>query len=240
MPARLCYIERMSSDGIGWPLLTKRSLVRGVAGACAVSWVAAALAKERELEVDARAWRIVPSESGPVNYYSVATEAGKAFIRARYVPPMKTAVLGWQVPDADRRRVRKLRWAWRARTLPTAGDECTQGKGDSAAVVYLTWKRGLRYYTLKYVWSAMGVKGRVCARKRNLFVAQDTIIMESGPPLNTWRSVELDPSAEFRKHFEDGDMNAEVPDFIGIGIMSDGDQTKSESSADYGPFKLVR
>jgi hypothetical protein len=31
-----------------------------------------------------------------------------------------------------------------------------------------------------------------------------------------------------------------VPDFIGVGIMSDGDQTKSVSSADYGVFSVIR
>lgn len=152
---------------------------------------------------------------------------------------MKTAVLGWQTPEAQRRQVRKVRWRWRARSLPRGADECTPGKGDSAAVVYLTWKRGLRYYTLKYVWSTSGTQGRSCARKRNPFVAQDTIIAETGPPLNTWRNMEVDLDAAFRKHFERGDQRAKVPDFVGIGLMSDGDQTQSPSSADYGNFALV-
>ena len=231
----------MSTDEVERPMRTQRSLVHWLAAACAVSLMAALPAREREIVVDARAWRIIPRESGPTNYYSLVTEAGTPpFIRARYAPPMKTAVLGWQVPDADRRRVQKVRWSWRARSLPQAADECTPGKGDSAAVVYLTWKRGLRFYTLKYVWSATGTKGRVCGRKRNPFVAQDTIIVESGPPLDTWRHVELDINTEFRNHFEDGDMTAKVPNFVGLGIMSDGDQTKSESSADYGAFTLVR
>jgi hypothetical protein len=196
-------------------------------------------AAPQDITLDARAWRIVERESGPDNYYSVINDAGQRFVRSRYLPPMKTALLGWQTPDDERQRLRKLRWSWRARTLPTAADECTPGKGDSAAVVYVTWKRGLRYYVLKYVWSTTSVKGRTCVRKRNLFVAQDTIIVESGPPLNTWRNVELDLDSEFRKHFEDGDADADVPDFVGIGIMSDGDQTKSESSADFGTFSLL-
>jgi DUF3047 family protein len=191
-----------------------------------------------ERTIDARAWRIVERDSGPDNYYRVMREGARTFVRAEYVPPMKSALLGWQVPDGDRRKLRKVRWSWRARTLPRAADECTSGKGDSAAVVYLTWKRGLRYYALKYVWSASVAKQTVCARKRNLFVAQDTIVLESGPPLNTWRSVELDLDHEFRKYFEAGDASANVPDFVGIGIMSDGDQTKSRSSADFGAFKL--
>ena len=192
------------------------------------------------LTITPSTWRVVQRDSGPVNYYSVMREADVPFIRAEYKPPLKTVVLGWQTPDADRQAVRKLRWSWRARTLPVGGDECQSGKGDSAAVVYVTWKRTLRYYTLKYVWSAVGKKGSVCDQKRNPFVAQNTIIVASGGPLDTWQTHEIDLKAEFRKHFEDGDANADVPDFVGIGIMSDGDQTKSASSADYGVFTVIR
>jgi hypothetical protein len=193
-----------------------------------------------DLAIAPAAFKFVAKQSGPTNYYSVEREGELAFVRSRYAPPMKTALVGWQAPEAERQTARRLKWTWRAQTLPVGGDECAPGKGDSAAVVYLTWKRGLRYYTLKYVWSAVGTKGRTCDSKRNPFVAQDTVILESGPPLNTWRSADVDLKAEFRRHFEDGDPNASVPDFVGIGLMSDGDQTQSASSADFGPFTLVR
>jgi hypothetical protein len=114
------------------------------------------------------------------------------------------------------------------------------GHGDSAAVVYLTWKHGLKYYTLKYVWSAVGTKGAVCDKKRNPFVAQDTIILESGGPLETWKNEQIDLKREFLSHFEPGNPNAEVPGFLGIGIMTDGDQTNSESAADYAEFVIHR
>jgi hypothetical protein len=116
----------------------------------------------------------------------------------------------------------------------------TLNQDNSAAVVYVTWKRGLRYYTLKYAWSAVGERGKTCDGKRNPFVAQDTIILESGGPVGVWRDEEIDLAAEFRKHFEGNNPRTEVPDFVGIGLMTDGDQTNSPSSADYGPFVLVR
>lgn len=190
-----------------------------------------------DLRIEPSVWRIAGSESGPVNYYSVVREAGATFVRSNYQPPMKTAVLAWKTPDELRERAARLAWSWRARTLPRGGDECAEGKGDSAAVVYLTWRRTLRFYTLKYVWSAAGAKGRVCDQRRNPFVAQDTVILESGP--GGWRSVEIDLRAKFREHFADGDPKADVPDFVGIGLMSDGDQTQSASSADYGAFTLT-
>jgi hypothetical protein len=195
---------------------------------------------EGEVVIEAKRWRTIPSESGPVNYYQLVNDPAGPYIHARYVPPMKTTVLGVDVAEGDRRRVRKVRWSWRAVTLPVGGDECTNGKTDSAAVVYVTWKRGLRYHAIKYVWSAVGQLGRICDRKRNPFVAQDTVILESGGPLNAWRNEEIDLASEYRRHFENNDANAEVPDFVGIGLMTDGDQTKSESAADYGTFTLVR
>lgn len=195
---------------------------------------------ESDLVIDASALRIIKSESGPVNYYTAMSDGAASYVHARYLPPMKTAVLGYATPDADRRRARKLRWTWRAVTLPAGGDECAPGRTDSAAVVYVTWKRGLRYYALKYVWSAVGKKGSVCDSRRSPFVAQDTIVVESGGPLGVWKTEEIDLARHFRHHFEGDDPNAAVPDFVGFAVMTDGDQTHSESAADYGRFVIIR
>ncbi|MBI5547026.1 MAG: DUF3047 domain-containing protein [Deltaproteobacteria bacterium] len=192
----------------------------------------------REVNLEPSSFQVVKRDSGPVNYYSVVDDPTGAYLRSAYKPPYETAVLGYAIPDDLRRRVAKIQWKWRAITLPKGGNECAGGKGDSAAVVYLTWKRGLRWYVLKYVWSATGTKGAICDKKRNLFQAQETIIVESGGPLNEWKTMAIDPDEEFRKHFEDGDPKADVPDLGGVGLMSDGDQTQSESSADWSGFAI--
>jgi len=87
-------------------------------------------------------------------------------------------------------------------------------------------------------WGFRGGRLRVLDQKRNLFVVQDTVILETGGPVGQWREEEVDPSAEFRAHFEGGNPNADVPDLVGLGIMSDGDQTNSISAADYTGFEL--
>jgi len=186
------------------------------------------------------AFRVVERESGPTNYYRLFKAADPPFIRAEYHPPFETTVLAVQVADADRALARGLSWRWRAVTLPKGGNECQAGKGDSAAVIYASWRRGLRWYTLKYVWSAVGPKGAVCDTKSNPFLAQKTVVLETGGPLNAWQNERIDLKAEFRKHFENGDATAAVPDFLGIGIMTDGDQTHSDSSADYADFVVER
>lgn len=196
----------------------------------------AAPAIEKRLTVES--FRLVERVSGPVNYYSAVSNGQPPYIRSQYRPGLKTAVVGYSFSEQEQRLTHRLAWRWRALTLPRGGNECAPNKGDSAAVVYVTWKSGFRYYTLKYVWSAVGLKGAVCDPKRNPLLAQDTVILESGAPLNQWKSVELDLRAEFRKHFEGGDPKAQVPELFGIGLMSDGDQTNSPSSADFAEFTL--
>lgn len=193
-------------------------------------------AQATDLPMPMRSWRVVARESGPDNYYTLFKDGSPPFVRGAYRPPMKTTVLGYQLPDDERSRVRWLCWKWRAVTLPKGGNECHKGLGDSAAVVYVSWRRTLKWYALKFVWSAVGPRGATCDKKRNPFMAQDTVILESGGPLQVWRDETIDLDAEFRKHFADGDPEASVPDFMGVGIMTDGDQTQSESTADYAEF----
>jgi len=192
-----------------------------------------------EIVLDVHKWRVIDRESGPVNYYKVVEAPDGAYIHAAYSPPWDTTVLGYEVPDDALDHTHKLRWQWRAIALPHEGNECLGGHGDSAATVYVSWKRGLKWYVLKYVWSTVAPRGAICDRKRNAFVAQDTIVTETGGPVGVWKSEEIDLAAEFRKHFADGDPDAKIPDFKGIGIMTDGDQTASASAADFAAFTLV-
>jgi hypothetical protein len=184
--------------------------------------------------IDVHSFKVVENYSGPVSYYRLVEDPEGAFIRAVYRPPLETVTLATEVPDELRQRTRIVRWKWRAQVLPKHGNECAPGFGDSAAVIYISWKRGLKWYSIKYVWSTDGPKGSVCDKKRNLFVVQDTVILESGGPTGEWKEEQVDPSAEFRAHFE-----GDVPDFVGIGLMSDGDQTNSVSAADYAGFVLL-
>jgi hypothetical protein len=200
----------------------------------------AAVPALQETKIDVHAFRVVESYSGGVSYYKIVQDPELPFIRAIYRPPLETVTLGVEVPEALRQRVKKVRWKWRAQVLPKDGDECRGGAfSDSAAVVYISWKRGLKWYSIKYVWSSVGPKGKICDERRNLFVVQDTVILESGGPLGQWKDEEIDPSAEFRGHFEEGNPKADVPDFVGIGLMSDGDHPNSISSSDYAGFVLV-
>jgi hypothetical protein len=213
--------------------MAKHPTLTSVAAAL-LAFGAGLAAANADLAIAANAWRIIPRESGRVNYYRVVDDPVLPYVHSSYQPGYETAVLGFEVPDGRRSSFHHLTWKWRADVLPRGGDECARGAEDSAAVVYVTWKRGLRWYTLKYVWSAVGAKGNVCGRTRNPFVAQDTIILETGGPVGVWKDETIDLDAQFRAHFDD-----DAPDLQGLGLMSDGDQTRSESAADYAGFVFL-
>lgn len=193
----------------------------------------------KEKKLDIHAFKVAESQSGPHSYYRLIEDPAEPYIRAVYRPPLETVTVGTEVPENLRQATKRLRWKWRAMVMPKGGNECKPGYGDSAAVVYVIWKRGLKWYSLKYVWSPFAPKGETCDRKRNLFVVQDTVVARSGGPTGVWATEDVDPSAEFRAHFENGDPKADVPDFVGVGFMTDGDDTKSVSAADYGGFSIL-
>src|SRR5512146_2852928 len=118
---------------------------------------------------------------------------------------MESVTRGVEIPDTLRQRVRRVRWSWRARVFPDGGDECRPGHGDSAASVSLAFKRGLKWYVLKYVWSPVAPLGAVCDRKRTLLLARDTIVLERGGTPGTWLRELVDVKRAFVDHFDDGD-----------------------------------
>jgi len=177
--------------------------------------------------------------SGPQVYYEVIEDPGGAFIRGSYRVGLETLTLGVEVPEEVREKAKQLRWRWRERALPVGGDECRPGYGDSAASVFVTFKRGLKWYILKYVWSSVGRRGAVCDRKRTLTLARDTVVLESGPGSGEWVTEEINIPRAFLSHFGQGRGEVTVPDLVGVGIMTDGDQTVSPSGADWSGFEIV-
>ena len=75
--------------------------------------------------------------------------------------------------------------------------------------------------------------GQVCNKTRNPFVVSDSIVLRRGGGGSRWQEEAIDPDALFREHF-----GADVPELQGVGILTDGDQTKRVSVADYAGFTL--
>jgi hypothetical protein len=53
----------------------------------------------REVHFDLHAFRVIKSDSGPVNYYTFVDQAPLPYIHAAYRPPYETTVLGYPIPE---------------------------------------------------------------------------------------------------------------------------------------------
>jgi hypothetical protein len=204
--------------------------------AVALALAAPAVASAGERELDFRELRAI--DSGDHAYYVLRTDDRGAYLHAEFRPGADAVKEALVLRDTERLGRHRLAWRWRALVLPTGGNECDPRKTDSAGSVYIAWRRGLRWYGLKYAWSSVAPLGAVCDRRDNLVMRGETIIQRSGGPLGAWVTESLDLEAEYRKHFAGGDPHAEVPNLIGIAVLTDGDDTHSASSADFGSFVL--
>lgn len=171
-------------------------------------------------------------------YYRVVDDDGP-MLRSSYRPDQATVTMGVEIPKELRNRIARVRWRWRVRTFPQEGNECMGGAhSDSAASTFIAWKRGLKWYVLKYSWSTIGTPGQVCDKKRTLLLVRDTILLESDGRPGTWHTEIVDVRRAFIDHFARGDPHADIPDLVGIGLMTDGDQSHSESGADWTGFEV--
>jgi hypothetical protein len=210
------------------------------AGALALFAMGSAPPDMQAFPVDVHSFAVLKRDSGPTNYYRVIEDPRGDYIRGEYAPGLETVTLFTDVGDGLRKGVERIRFRWRALALPVGGNECADGLGDGAASFYVVWKRGLRWYSLKFIWSSAAPVGVTCNRTRNPFVASDSIIVHSGAPTGVWFEEEIEPEKLFREHFADGNPDAEVPELQGIGVMTDGDQTQTASAADYAGFVLFK
>ncbi len=90
----------------------------------------------------------------------------------------------------------------------------------------------LPYATLMYVWGTDRAPGSVIVSKRTDRIRK--LVLESGPKqLGRWLDYERDITADFETAF------GEAPGaLVGIGIMTDTDNTRGQTIAWYGPIKL--
>jgi len=105
---------------------------------------------------------------------------------------------------------------------------------DSAASVFLAFKAGLKLMVIKYVWATVGTVGQSCQSNRGWFFDRDTTLAQVGGPVDVWSSYSVDPRREFVRHY--GGKLEDVPDFVAIGVMTDGDNSQSPAEADYADF----
>jgi hypothetical protein len=177
--------------------------------------------------------------SGNNNYYSVKYDTPKNLrIHAYYVPPMKIVKLGYQLPDTCT-NVIKISWDWRIISAPRGSNERIKNKNDSGASIYLMFGDKVRTQIIKYVYSETLPAGTVIKRDpfppmQRMFIIVKSSLTDTGP--GTWKHVDVDVELDYKRLYASKDR----PQLKGIGILSDGDETKSAVVADYRNFILYR
>jgi hypothetical protein len=91
----------------------------------------------------------------------------------------------------------------------------------------------LPYATLMYVWGTQRAPGSIIVSHRTDRIRK--LVLESGPEhLGRWLDYQRDIKADFEKAF------GEAPGaLVGIGIMTDTDNTRGQAQAWYGPVSLL-
>ena len=134
-----------------------------------------------------------------------------------------------------------LEWRWRARSLPKGGNENSKKTNDSGAAINVIINASkIRPKTIKYVWSSTLKTGTETESPHCPWTGRcDVIVLESGEKnLGTWRRVQRDVLADYKRLYDEGDV--ESVEIDGILVMSDGDNTKSYAAADYDDLSFKK
>ncbi|MFQ6115361.1 MAG: DUF3047 domain-containing protein, partial [bacterium] len=165
---------------------------------------------------------IVKEENG--NKYLAADDNGESVILGKDIK--------WNL-----KKYPYISFKWRARNLPKMGDERFGRTVDSAAGIYIVYKKklGLIPESVKYVWSTTLPVGSTM--RRSGMGKPWMIVAESGEEhLGEWRTFVFNVYDAYKKTFR-----GKPPDTaIAIGILSDGNSTHSKAYADYDDIKALQ
>ncbi len=152
-------------------------------------------------------------------------------------------------------RLGALRFSWQVPELIAGADMAVRDSDDSPVRLVLAFEgdrstfsarnamlselsraltgEEMPYATLMYVWANEGEAGRVIVNPRTDRIRK--LVVESGPAgLGRWLDYERDVRADFERAF------GEPPGaLVGVGLMTDSDNTRSRAQAWYGPVRLL-
>jgi hypothetical protein len=197
-------------------------------------------------------WQHIQFPGKVATDFSYARVDGRDTIAARSLSSASMLRHALRIEAADLGRVR---FSWKVPELIADADLGLRDKSDSPVRIVLAFegdrsKFSLRnamlaeltrtlmgedmpFATLMYVWCNHRAPGTVIANARTDRIQK--IVVESGAGrLNQWLDYERDIRADYLKAF------GEAPGaLIGIGIMTDSDNTHSKAQAWYGPLHLT-
>jgi hypothetical protein len=165
--------------------------------------------------------------------YRIREEGGNRFLRAedRGENVMLYKEVRWNAQEYP-----YLGFRWRIRAVPEGADERREDKADSAAGLYLSYRRrlGIVPESVKFVWSGSLAEGSAF-RRRGVGMPW-TVVAGSGAPDGSWRTFVFRTEDVFRETF--GSDPGDRP--LGIGLLTDANSTGSLAAADYDDIIVYR
>ncbi|RMD86399.1 MAG: DUF3047 domain-containing protein [Calditrichaeota bacterium] len=158
------------------------------------------------------------------NHYLAAEDNGESVIIGKNIK--------WNI-----KKYPYISFKWRAHKLPVGGDERYGKTVDSAAGLYIVYKKklGLIPESVKYVWSTTLPIGSTM--RRSGVGKPWMIVAESGDKhVGEWRTYVFNIYEAYKKTFG-GDPPDKV---LAIGILSDANSTHSQAYADYDDIIALR
>lgn len=176
-------------------------------------------------------WRSKDEEDSAI-VYSVQAAGGKKFLHAdaRGLSVQISYEKEWNLRDFP-----MLRWQWRAVTFPTGSNERVKSGNDSVLGLYVVLS-GLPFVkTIKYIWSDTLPAGMELDSPYSS--GTKMVVLRSGRALaDTWVTEERDVLSDYERLFG---RKEKSPKAIGIAILTDADNTKSQAIGDYAEISIL-
>jgi hypothetical protein len=168
--------------------------------------------------------------------YAVVNERGESFLRGHFLPDTDGKVVGKKI-DWNMETHPWISWKWRVRSWATGTKIHSDNGEDSTASVYVTVKGGIRAYIIKYIWAVDdkigdGYNSGSWNPVGRLFAT----VIRSGGTLNEWVTEKRNFVADYKALYKNDPPNLKGR---GIGLLTEGDSTKTEPVADYDDFQAL-
>ena len=164
-------------------------------------------------------------------YYVIRKEDGNRYLSAE---TEESAVDAGRAAEVNLRVYNKLRWRWRVWSLPVGANEEVGSKNDSGAAVRIVFYGGIRPRMLKYVWSSSLPKGTETVSAGNKKIK--VIVLQSGSGrAGEWVWEEVNAYEDYKRLFGGEPRTVRI-----LGVITDADNTKSLSKADYDDFTFIK
>lgn len=201
--------------------------------------------------VPGQSWQTYHLPGKKPTLFNPVSMDGRSAVRA--VADSSVSLLRQQVrvPSSE---LHQLKFSWKVPQVIAAADMAQRDGDDSAVRVVLTFEGNranwsaknamlselslaitgepLPYATLMYVWCNQRAPGSVIHNPRTDRIRK-MVVESGGKNLNQWLDYERNIQADFQRAFGEA-----AGALVGIALMTDTDNTRSQARAYYGPVSL--